>query len=45
MKTLRINMANQDFADLRVHADHTVQLSGIMIKDAITVSTITMPAR
>ena len=39
------HISNQDFADLRVHADHTVQLSGIMIKDAITVSKITMPAK
>jgi len=38
-------ISNQDFGDLRVHADHTVQLSGIMIKDTITVSNITMPAR
>src|SRR5205823_6040240 len=38
-------IGNQDFGDLRVDADHTVQLSGIMIKDTITVSKITMPAR
>ena len=37
-------ISNQDFADLRVHADHTVQLTGIMIKDTITVSKIAMPA-
>jgi hypothetical protein len=36
---------NQDFADLRVHADHTVQLTGIMIKDTITVSRIVMQAQ
>lgn len=35
-------IGNQDFADLRAHADHTVQLTGIMVKDTITVSRIVM---
>jgi hypothetical protein len=35
-------ITNQDFADLRVHADHTVELTGVMIKDTVTVSKIVM---
>jgi hypothetical protein len=38
-------ISNQDLADLRVHADHTVRLTGIMIKDRITVSKIAMPVK
>jgi|SRR5262245_29265649 len=38
-------ISNQDFDGLRVHADHTVELSGIMIKDTITVSKVSMPAK
>jgi hypothetical protein len=37
-------IGNQDFPDLRVHADHTVQLTGVMIKDTVTVSKIVMAA-
>ena len=35
-------IANQDLALLQVHAGHTVQLSGDMKGDTITVSDITM---
>jgi hypothetical protein len=36
-------ISNQDFPDLRMHADHMVQLTGVMSKDTLTVSRITMP--
>ena len=35
---------NQDFADLKAHAGHTVALTGEMKGDTITVSKIEMPA-
>jgi hypothetical protein len=35
-------ITNQDFADLREHADHTVRLTGTMTKDTVTVSKIVM---
>ena len=35
-------ITNQDFADLRAHADHTVRLTGTMTKDTVTVSKIAM---
>jgi hypothetical protein len=37
------NIANQDDADLATHAGHTVQLTGDMSGDTITVSKIVMP--
>jgi hypothetical protein len=39
------NIANQDFSDLEVHAGHTVQLTGTLDGDTITVSKIAMPAK
>jgi hypothetical protein len=36
-------IANQDDADLVTHAGHTVQLTGDMSGDTITVSKIVMP--
>jgi len=36
------NVSNQDFADLQVHAGHTVKLTGDMSGDTITVSKIEM---
>jgi hypothetical protein len=39
------NIANQDFSDLQVHAGHTVQLTGTLNGDTITVSKIVMPAK
>src|SRR5450755_320271 len=36
------NIANQELALLQVHAGHTVQLTGDMKGDTITVSNITM---
>jgi hypothetical protein len=38
-------IANQDLALLQVHAGHTVQLTGDMKGDTITVSDITMGAK
>jgi len=35
-------IANQDFADLKAHAGHTVTIEGTMKDDAITVSKISM---
>jgi hypothetical protein len=35
-------ITNQDFADLREHADHGVRLTGTMTKDTVTVSKIVM---
>lgn len=40
-KTYQI--ANQDFADLKVHGGHKVALTGEMKDDTITVSKIVMP--
>lgn len=37
-------VANQDFAGLEEHAGHTVNLTGDMKGDTITVSSISMPA-
>jgi len=42
-KTYKI--ANQDDADLQVHAGHTVLLTGSMNGDTITVTKIVMPAK
>ncbi len=39
------NIANQDLALLQTHAGHTVQLTGDMKDDTITVSNITMGAK
>lgn len=39
------NVGNQDFAALKVHAGHTVQLTGEMNGDTITVSKIVMPPK
>jgi hypothetical protein len=39
------NIANQDDADLQVHAGHTVMLTGSMDGDTITVTKIVMPAK
>ncbi len=39
------NIANQDDADLQTHAGHTVNLTGDMKGDTITVSKIVMPAK
>lgn len=36
-------IANQDFADLKVHAGHEVNLTGTMKDDTITVTKIEMP--
>jgi hypothetical protein len=36
-------IANQDFADLKAHAGHTIALTGEMKDDSITVSKIEMP--
>lgn len=36
-------IANQDFADLKVHAGHVVMLTGELKGDAITVSKVEMP--
>lgn len=36
---------NQDLADLKVHAGHTVQLTGEMKGNSITVSKIAMPEK
>jgi hypothetical protein len=38
------SIANQDLADLQVHAGHTVRLTGEMKGDTITVSKIAVPA-
>jgi hypothetical protein len=38
-------IANQDNADLAMHAGHTVRLTGEMKGDSITVSKIQMPKR
>jgi hypothetical protein len=38
------NIANQDDAALQTHAGHTVNLTGEMKGDTITVSKIVMPA-
>ena len=38
-------IANQDNADLAMHAGHTVRLTGEMKGDSITVATIAMPKR
>ena len=38
------NIANQDDPALQMHAGHTVQLTGDMKGDTITVSKIVMPA-
>ena len=39
------NIANQEDADLQVHAGHTVRLTGSMDGDTITVTKIVMPAK
>ena len=39
------NIDNQDFADLAVHAGHTVKVSGTMTGDTINVSKIVMPGK
>ena len=39
------NIANQDDADLQVHAGHTVRLTGSMDGDTITVTKIVMPPK
>jgi len=38
-------LANQDYAGLQLHAGHTVQLTGDMQGDSITVSKIVMPGK
>ena len=38
-------IANQDFPELRSHADHTVQLSGVMTGETIAVSQIVMAGK
>ena len=38
-----IKIANQTFADLKLHAGHEVMLTGDMKDDVITVSKITVP--
>jgi hypothetical protein len=38
------DVANQDFAALQEHAGHTVEFTGEMTGDTITVSKIAMPA-
>jgi hypothetical protein len=40
-----LKIANQDFADLKTHAGHTVTLTGELKDDAIVVSKIEMPAK
>lgn len=40
-----LKIANQDFADLKAHAGHTVKLTGELKGDTITVSKIEMPAK
>ena len=39
------NVGNQDFAALQEHAGHTVEFTGEMTGDTITVSKIAMPAK
>jgi hypothetical protein len=39
------NISNQDFAALQEHAGHTVNLTGEMSGDTITVSKIAMPSK
>jgi hypothetical protein len=39
------NVANQDFGPLEEHAGHTVELTGEMNGDTVTVSNIVMPVR
>ena len=39
------NIANQDDPDLQTHAGHTVQLTGDMSGDTITVSKVVMPKK
>jgi type IV secretory pathway TrbL component len=39
------NVANQDFAALQEHAGHTVEFTGEIAGDTITVSKIAMPAK
>ena len=39
------NVGNQDFAALQEHAGHTVEFTGEMSGDTITVSKIAMPAQ
>ena len=39
------NIANQDFAAMQEHAGHTVEFTGEMTGDTITVSKIAMPAK
>jgi hypothetical protein len=39
------NIGNQDLPALQEHAGHTVKVTGEMSGDAITVSTISMPAK
>ncbi len=39
------NVSNQDFGGLQEHAGHTVELTGEMSGDTITVSKIAMPAK
>ena len=39
------NVGNQDFAALQEHAGHTVEFTGEMSGDTITVSKIAMPAK
>jgi hypothetical protein len=39
------NIANQDDADLEVHAGHTVRLTGNLDGDTITVTKIVMPPK
>jgi hypothetical protein len=38
-------IANQDFADLKAHAGHEVDLTGEVKEDTITVSKIEMPKK
>jgi hypothetical protein len=38
-------ISNQDFADLRTHADHAVVLTGMMTTDTIAVSQITLATK
>jgi hypothetical protein len=39
------NIANQDDADLEVHAGHTVRLTGTLEGDTISVTKIVMPPK
>jgi hypothetical protein len=39
------NVANQDFAALQEHAGHTVEFTGEITGDTITVSKIAMPVK